>query len=52
MVKNRRLAVASEYKRTLTKIEKTYMEEVIKHKFSFWFKRLIFGVNKEFSRIT
>jgi preprotein translocase SecE subunit len=28
------------------------MEEVIKHKFSFWFKRLIFGVNKEFSRIT
>lgn len=52
MVLNRKLAVSSEYKISLAKIEKTYMNDVIKRSFSFHFKRLFFGLNKEFSRTT
>lgn len=52
LIKNRKLAVISEYKRTLIKIQKTYMEDVIKHLFSYRLKRWIFGLNKEFSRVT
>lgn len=52
MIKNRKLAVISEYKRTLNTIQKTYMEDVIKHMFSYRLKRWVFGLNKEFSRVT
>lgn len=52
MVKNRELANVSEYKRTLTKIQKTYMNDVVKHLFWYRVKRWFFGLNKEFTRVT
>jgi hypothetical protein len=39
MKKNRKLAVISEFKRTQIKIEKTYMDDVIKHLFFYRIKR-------------